>query len=35
MFPCVGRVSRYPVLASFTAFNVASADVPPMTNARW
>ena len=32
---CVGRPSRYPVVASFTVFRQASADVPPITKATW
>ena len=34
LFPSVGSVSRYPVLASLTVFIVASAEVPPITTAR-
>ena len=32
--PCVGRLSRYLVEASFTVFIVSSAEVPPITIAR-
>ncbi len=33
--PDVGRVSRYLVDANLTTFRVNSAEVPPMTIARW
>ena len=33
--PWVGSASRYLVDASFTVFRFISADVPPMTTARW
>ena len=33
--PSVGSESRYRVVASLTVFMVNSADVPPMTIARW
>ncbi|MEY3455709.1 MAG: hypothetical protein RLZZ92_829 [Actinomycetota bacterium] len=34
-FPVVGSESRYLVEANFAVFAVNSAEVPPMTMARW
>ena len=35
MFPSVGNSSKYPADAFLTAAKFASADVPPITNAKW
>jgi hypothetical protein len=35
MLPFVGNESSIRVDANFAVFNVASADVPPTTMARW